>query len=203
VHHHRIARPRARRVRQAAIAAAAVLVALLSACSGASNGAANAKPATLLAAGIAAERQGNANAARQLFQQVLDKDSGNVFAHYNLGVLAQQRKDIQTALTEYGKALASNPNYVPALYNQATIYATTDASLAMATYRQVIQLQPHAPTAYLNLGLLEAAAGLHGKAVADLTKALRQDPTLAQGIPHKLLADVGGATTSSSPTPTP
>jgi Tfp pilus assembly protein PilF len=184
---------------------AVVALAALTACSGSSGGTdKNASAATLLAAGIKAETQGDNNGARQLFQQVLAKEPGNLYAHYNLGVIAQAEQDNPTALQEYGVALATNPSYVPALFNEATIYAATNPTLAVATYHQVIKLQPHAPTAYLNLGLLEAQLGQTAQAVRDLSTAIHQDPTLAKSLPKKLLNKVGKAATQSpSSTPSP
>jgi len=167
------------------------LIAATAACNGASSGG---KPATvdsLLGAGIAAQKDGRLDAAKQLFQQVLAKDPGNVYAHYDLGVIAQTQNDPQTALHEYGAALVANPKYVPALFNEATIWTTSDVPLAITTYRQIVQIQPQAPTAYLNLGLLEAKTGQRAAAVRDLNTALHQDPTLASGVPKSLLKDVG------------
>jgi tetratricopeptide (TPR) repeat protein len=179
-------------------------VATLAACSGSSS---DGKPPTvtsLLNAGIAAQQQGRVDAARQLFEQVLAKDPGNVYAHYDLGVIAQGAHDDQTALREYGAALVANPKYVPALFNEATVWATSDPSLAMATYRQVVQLQPQAPTAYLNLGLLEVKAGQKAAGIRDLNTALHQDPTLAGGVPKKLRTQVGRyANQHPSPSPSP
>jgi tetratricopeptide (TPR) repeat protein len=189
-----------RRPLLSALTVVVVLVGVLTACGGKSGG----KPAdasTLLAAGIKAQQQGDANAARQLFEQVLAKQPNNFYAHYNLGVLDQQAKDNASALREYGSALTINPNYVPALFNEATIFATTDPALAITTYRKVVSLQPKAPTAYLNLGLLEAAHGEIPQGIKDLNTALHQDPTLGTQVPPKLLKQVGAyaATATASP----
>jgi tetratricopeptide (TPR) repeat protein len=186
-----------------AVAGAVAFLGLLTACGGGSDG----KPAdanTLLAAGIKAQQQGDTNAARQLFEQVLAKQPNNFYAHYNLGVLDQQAKDTASALREYGAALTINPSYVPALFNEATIFAGSDPALAITTYRRVITLQPKAPTAYLNLGLLEAAHGELQQGIKDLTTALHQDPSLGPQIPRALLKKVGDyAHSSATPTPTP
>jgi tetratricopeptide (TPR) repeat protein len=186
-----------RRVAATAVALA-IMVAGVASCAGSgSGGSQNANAATLLAAGIKAQQQGDLNAARQLYEQVVVKQSGNVYAHYNLGVIAQAQKDPQTALREYGAALTANPNYVPALFNEATIYAVTNPTLAIATYRQIVKLQPNAPTAYLNLGLLEAQTGQMAVAIRDLSTALHQDPALGKGLPKRLLNKVGQAANAS------
>ena len=184
----------------AGLVGALVLMGALTACGGSSGGKA-ADANTLLQAGIKEQQKGDANAARQLFEQVLAKQPNNFYAHYNLGVLDQQAKDTASALREYGAALTINPNYVPALFNEATIFATTDAALAITTYRRVIALQPHAPTAFLNLGLLEAAHGELAQGIKDLNTALHQDPTLGPQIPPALLKKVGAYANSATPTP--
>jgi len=173
----------------------------LTACGGGSGGS-KADANTLLAAGIKEQQKGDANAARQLFEQVLAKQPNNFYAHYNLGVLDQQAKDNASALREYGAALTINASYVPALFNEATIFATSDPELAITTYRKVISLQAHAPTAYLNLGLLEAAHGELAQGVKDLNTALHQDPSLGGQVPAALLKKVGAYANSATPTPT-
>ena len=191
----------ARRVLSAVACVAAAVA--LTACSGSSSGK-KATPSTLLAAGLAAQQKGDLVGAHALFEQVLRKQPGNVFAHYNLGVIAQQQNDTATALQQYGEALAGNPNYVPALFNEATIFGTSNPTLAIATYRQIIKLQAQAPTAYLNLGLLEEQAGQHKQAANDLLVALHQDPTLASRLPAKLMKKLSkAASASASATPSP
>lgn len=183
-----------------ALAAAAALA--LTGCSANSSGGKAATPDSLLAAGLAAQQQGNLGAAKQLFQQVVDKDPRNYYAHYDLGVIAQKQNDNTTALREYGLALTANPHYVPAMFNEATIYGVTDPPLAITTYRMVISLQAHAPTAYLNLGLLEAKTGQLKAAVRDLRTALQQDPTLAGNVPKSLQKKLAGAPKhGASPSP--
>src|SRR5438067_6544188 len=89
----------------------AALVISTVACGGGSSDGKPATVASLLGAGISAQQQGRLDAATQLFRQVLAKDPGNVYAHYDLGVIAQSQNDNQTALREYGAALVSNPRY--------------------------------------------------------------------------------------------
>jgi tetratricopeptide (TPR) repeat protein len=195
-------------VRHAAMVGAALtLVAGLSACGGGSSGD-PATPAQTLSAALQLQQQGKLAQAKQLYEQVIAAQPGNVTAQYDLGVIAQQDGDNTGALADYGAALTANPRYVPALYNEATIYTTTDPVLAITTYRQVIALQPVAPTAELNLGLLEIKHQEPKKGVHDLAVAITQDPTLLSRIPAHLRvlvqAVAGGTTTpSSSPTATP
>lgn len=197
-----------RRALVAGIATVAV-AGLLAGCSSGSGGDhPKANAGTLLAAGLQAQKAGDTQAAKQLYQQVIAKDPSNVYAHYNLGVIAQQAKDNSTALREYGAALAANPNYVPALYNEATIYGESNPALAITTYKQVVSLQKQSPTAYLNLGLLEVKTGQKRQGYADLLTALHQDPTLAGGLSPKLKRQLSQASKSGTgkaaqPSPSP
>lgn len=183
------------------------VAALTAGCGGGSSSAS--KPhltnaAKSLNAGITAAKAGNAKAAKADFDAVLKVQPHNVQAHYNLGVLAQQSNDTATALTEYGDALATNQTYVPALYNEAVIEQGSHPSVAMVTYRKIVSLQHNSPTAYLNLGLLEVKAHNRKQGLPDLLQALKEDPSLASGLPPKLKAAVGRADASApQPSSTP
>jgi tetratricopeptide (TPR) repeat protein len=171
-------------------AAAAALVLVTCGCSGGSSSTPQPNVDKTLVNGVAAQQRGDLTTAKRLYQQVLATQPGNVYAHYNLGVIAQQADKSAEALADYQAALKSNPNYVPALFNEAVIYQTTSPTKALTVYRHILALQPVSPTAQFNLGLLEARLGMTKQADADLSKAVRQDPTLA---------DTGKASTHGSP----
>lgn len=151
--------------------------------------------ATTLAAGSAALRQHDYYAAEQLFLQVIKRQPGQVSAYYDLGLAYQDQGDYREALRMYNKAQSLDQNFVPVLYNRAILYSRTDPQLAMFLYRRVIALQHDSPTAYLNLGLLEAAQGraLRGQAEKDLARAVRLEPALASRIPGSLRAGLPAA----------
>jgi tetratricopeptide (TPR) repeat protein len=156
-----------------------------------------------LAAALKLQQQGNFGQAAQLYQQVIAAQPNNAFAHYDLGVVDQAVSNPLGALAAYGAALTINPKYVPALYNEATIYTTSDPPLAISTYRQIIVLQPIASTAYLNLGFLEIKNGEPKRGVADLATAIKQDPSLISRVPKNLQRVVLAlASPSTSPPPT-
>jgi tetratricopeptide (TPR) repeat protein len=146
--------------------------------------------ATLVGAGTAAVRQGDYNAATQLFQQAIQREPANATAYYDLGTVYQAENRNSDALGQYAKALVYDPKMVSAIFNQATIYAVHNPSLAIFLYKRVTFLQPHAATAYLNLGLLEHAQGDKTHAGADLRTAVAQDPTLRSRIPASAAPDL-------------
>jgi tetratricopeptide (TPR) repeat protein len=157
---------------------------------------------TLLNAGQVLLRQGNTSAAQQLFEQAIDQQPRSAVARYDLGVLFAQEAKNSEALEEYGRALARDPHYVPALYNEATIVSGKTPLKAMKLYRQVIRLQPDSATALLNLGLLELVAP-HEQflGIVDLRHALKLDPTLASHIPASVAAQVESPPHPKAPVP--
>lgn len=189
-----------RRLTSAALLSAVVLTAC-------SSGGSSAKkdtpieddPKTLVAAGLEAVAEGNDQAALSAFQFAVVKDPGNFLAQYNVGALLQKQGDNVGALESYKSALAAKADYVPALYNEATIFGLTNPALAVATYTKVIALQPIAPTAYLNLGLLEAAMNKDAAARKHFEIAVMQDGTLVKAIPK----DVFTRKTAVTPAPRP
>lgn len=183
---------------------AGAIATVVGACGGASSGGAkNAGPGATLAAALQLQQQGKLNEAKQLYLQVIKAQPKNYYAQYDLGVIAQTAGDNGGALSYYGAALTANPKYVPALYNEATIYATSDPTLAISTYRQVIALQPVAPTAELNLGLLEVKHGAPHKGVNDLAVAITQDPSLLAKVPKHLRTLVQTVASSATSSPSP
>ena len=144
----------------------------------------------LLGAGSTEFRQGDYGGAIQLFQQATERDPTNAMANYDLGTVYQAEGKDGPALTEYSLALRRVPNLVPAIFNQATIDAVRDAPLAAFLYRKVISIQPDSPSAYLNLGLLEAQQGERAQAGTDLRQAVRLDASLRARIPDSVASDL-------------
>lgn len=160
----------------------------MTACGGSSPSVPKAPIATTLAAGSAALRQHEYRAAEQLFLQVVKRDPKQAAAYYDLGLAFQDQHNVRGALGAYAKAQALDQNFLPVIFNRAVLYSRIDPQLAMFLYRRAIQLQRDSPTAYLNLGLLEASQGprLRARAKKDLAKAIRLEPSLASRVPASL-----------------
>jgi tetratricopeptide (TPR) repeat protein len=151
----------------------------------------------LVDAGLAAERLGHYSAAERLLEQAVIRDPAEFAASYDLGVLYQTQGRDEQAIAEYVRVNAADPTYVPALYNAATIYSSSNPQLAMSTYRKVVVVQPNDSAAYLNLGLLEARGHELTRARADLLRAIRLQPSLAAAVPRRLLASLDLMTTTT------
>jgi tetratricopeptide (TPR) repeat protein len=193
------------------MAAVALAAAAVAACSGSSSSSLPKVPvSTRFAAGLAALRQHDYSAAEGLLTQVTKLEPRNYAAYYDLGLAYQDQGAVRPALVAYAKAQALNERFVPVLYNRAVLYSRADPQLALFLYRRVISLQQDSPTAFLNLGLLEAAQGPHLRKQAnrDLARAIQLDPSLASRIPAPLRAGVAAAARSlpkvpATPSPQP
>jgi Tfp pilus assembly protein PilF len=170
-----------------ALATLAAAVGLLAGCS---NSGPPASVGALLGAGSVAFRQGDYNAALQLFLQAVRRAPTNALAHYDLATTYQAQHLRRQALAQYQAALRFDPHMAPALFNLATLYSDGVPELAIFYYRVLISMHPNSPTAYLNLGLLEARRGESGQAGVDLRQAIRLDPGLRNRIPHWAIADL-------------
>ena len=62
-----------------------------------------------------------------------------------------QQDSPQSAIKYYDKALASDPEYTPALYNKAILLEPDDLEAAVAIYEQILTIDPKASTTYLRL----------------------------------------------------
>lgn len=188
----------------AAAVVAGLTLSLTAGCSGSSSTSSNSsKPdaKALVSAGLAELNRGKQDNALGLFREAAAAQPNNVLAHYNIGVILQGRGKNVEALAAYGLAIAADPKYVPALFNEGTIYGVTNPALAITTYRRVIALQPKAPTAYLNLGLLEVNSGIVAQGVKDLQTALHQDPALLARLSPALRNQVRLTPAGASPSP--
>jgi Tfp pilus assembly protein PilF len=141
----------------------------------------------LIRTGMNLLHQGKTARAKQVFAQGVAREPKNPVGHYDLGVALQQRGDRIDAVRQYRLALAQDSNYTPALYNEAVIIAPRDPALAIFYYRRIVAIKPNSPTAFLNLGLLQAATGWPRKSVLkSLRQAIALDPGLRADIPARL-----------------
>ena len=144
---------------------------------------------TLIDAGMLLLRQGNSNAAEQLFQQSIRRDP-SPDGYYDLGVVYEEQGQSSQALRQYQLAIRADPRFASALYNEAVIIASRNPQQAISLYHRVIAIQPGSPSAFFNLGLLEVKANDDTQAVRDLREAVRLSPGLSSKVPTPLRAQV-------------
>ena len=169
------------RGRWASAAAVVAFSALVAGCGGGSPSASGTagRAATLLHQGLAAQRTGRFAQADAAYLGVVKLDHANVYAWYNLGVIAEHRGDASTASYDYRQAVAADPRYVPALYNLATVQAATNPAAAVLAYEAVVKLAPNDAAAHFNLGLALEATGQVAQGRSEIDRAVALDPGLA------------------------
>jgi tetratricopeptide (TPR) repeat protein len=141
---------------------------------------------SLLQAGLTQMGKKNWSAATTSFQHVLAISPGNLYANYDLGVIAQDTGHSAAAISYYNKALAANAAYTSALYNEAILLETSHPQQAIVMYQKVVKVDPKAATAYLRLALLQDEAGDSTDAKANDAKAVSLDRALSK---YKLPAE--------------
>jgi tetratricopeptide (TPR) repeat protein len=120
------------------------------------------------------------SAATTSFQNVLAISPGNLYANYDLGVVAQATGHYSEAISYYNKTLAANAAYQPAIYNEAILLESSDPQQAIAMYQKVVKIDPKAATAYLRLAVVQAEQGDSTDAKANDAKAVSIDPALSK-----------------------
>jgi tetratricopeptide (TPR) repeat protein len=83
-------------------------------------------------------------------------------------------------ITEYTKAIASNPNNVPAYLARGAAHLKPSAlDSAIADFTKAIELEPNDDSAYINRGSAHYEKAEFDRAIADFTKALEINPRSA------------------------
>jgi len=139
-----------------------------------------ARVAALLQAGIQQARQKNWAGASTSFRVALAIDPKNVYALYDLGVIAETNNDGAHAIAYYDQALSANGKYTPAMYNKAILLETSRPRQAITLYDQIIAINPQASTAYLRMAFVEAELGDQALARVADAKAVGIDPSLGK-----------------------
>ncbi len=137
----------------------------------------------LVAEGLEAHRDGDAEAARGKYNEALAKDPNNKFAHYNLGLIQQNAGDEAGAEAYYRKAIELDNNFVEALFNLATVRAgNEDYREAIELYEHIVELKPDYAEAHLNLGFAYQSYGQPEKAGPAFERAVQLDASLRSRI---------------------
>src|ERR1700761_146106 len=135
---------------------------------------------SLLQSGLTQANQKNWSVAATSFENVLAISPGNVYANYDLGVIAQSTGNPSEAISYYNKALAANVAYTPAMYNEAILLESSQPKQAIAVYQKIVNIDPRASTAYLRMALVQAEQGDITDAKANHAKAVAIDPALSK-----------------------
>ena len=135
---------------------------------------------SLLQSGLTQADQEKWSAAATTFKNVLAINPGDVYADYDLGVIAQSTGNPSEAIGYYNKAIAANAAYTPAMYNEAILLESSQPQQAIAMYQKIVGIDPRASTAYLRMALVQAEQGDTTEAKANDAEAISIDPALSK-----------------------
>lgn len=144
-----------------------------------------------LDAGLEAHAAGDLTTAAEQYEKTLEHDPDNKFAHYNLALIDAAGGNYGLAEEKYRKALESDPAYGPALFNLAILRTSRDPEEAISLYKRAVRADKKDAAAWLNLGLLQRAAGQKAEGDKNVMRAIALNPRLK---------DPGENRTSKQPT---
>jgi len=112
-----------------------------------------------------------------LYRHSLQVTSGNYIAHYNLGIILEEKGDLDAAIKEYRDTLAINPNIFEAHNNLGLSFAKKgDLDAAIKEYREALAIKPNYFVARSNLGVSLATKGDLDSAIKEFREALTINP---------------------------
>ncbi|MBM7520485.1 tetratricopeptide repeat protein [Nocardioides nitrophenolicus] len=134
---------------------------------------------TLVHTGLRQLEAGEDAKARATFENVLELDRENVYAHYNLGLLDQKAGRTKDAGAHYDAALATEPEFAPALYNKGILLEASDLEGAVDLYRRALDVDPKLAAAHMRLGFALLHLGETKEAEEHLATGVELDPSMA------------------------
>jgi tetratricopeptide (TPR) repeat protein len=173
----------------ATTAAGLALLGAAAACTAQGTAGAGANPTasnqvSLLDQGVNQGLAGRYDEANAIFQQIVAADPNNKLAWYDLGYISQVRNDPTTAIADYDRALAADPNYTPAMYNKAILLESSNVDGAIDLYRKILTIDSKASTTHMRLGLLLDRKGDKADARNEFTAAVSIDAGLRSAVPQ-------------------
>lgn len=133
---------------------------------------------TLVQAALRQLETGDDATARATFTNVLELDPDNVYAHYNLGLLAQDAGNDELAIEHYDAALATDPDFTSALYNKGIVLETKDLEATVELYRRALVIDPDLAAAHMRLGFALLHLGEPDEAEEHLSTGVALDPSM-------------------------
>jgi len=143
----------------------------------------------LVALGEVYVLKGDSAQARSAFQKIIDLEPKNPQGYFHLARLALQTRKTAEALKYADQALQANPDFLPALQLEVSIYQDQQQpAQALAAVRQTLARSPKNPQLHQLLGDLLLAQKQPQAAVAPLEEALNLNPRLVSALQLLALA---------------
>ncbi|MEM7120125.1 MAG: tetratricopeptide repeat protein [Pseudomonadota bacterium] len=127
-------------------------------------------------AAYAALQAGNAEAAMDLYMDVLREEPDNQFALFGLASTLQRMGWLGEARATYEELLAIDPNNRGALTNMMALIAQEAPDQALANLQRLYEINPGFSPIPAQIGLLYADMGDYGEAVRNLSLAIDMEP---------------------------
>ncbi len=116
-----------------------------------------------------------------LWQDVVQKSPRNSIAHYNLGVVYQDKGRIEEAIQQYLLAIRIRPDYADAYTNLGKAYLSKGMyEKAIEQFRIALTFEPKNTIAHFNLGVIYLESGSLDPAKKEFETVLRLDPYFYQ-----------------------
>lgn len=133
------------------------------------------------------EQLGRVLRAARMYNHVVKEYPKDPRGYYGIGMLYDNKKQYAYAIGWYKKALAVNPDFIPALFFMAgAVYETGDKKGALDCYHQVIRLNPTNFWAHNNAGSIYEELDMNTEALKYFRKALEIIPNQ-----YKALFNIG------------
>jgi tetratricopeptide (TPR) repeat protein len=125
-----------------------------------------------------------------LFDDIIKKNSDNVFAYNSRGIARYEMKDLEGSIADYSKAIEIDPTYDGAYYNRAiSYYETSETESALNDYNKSIELNSAFSKAFVGRGILYMdRLNNPDNAVNDFTTAIKINPEFAQAYYNRGIA---------------
>ena len=132
------------------------------------------------AVAVQEQRQGNVQAAAEIYDLIAARVPNSAEVHNNRGVLQQLLKRYPEALASYEKAIALKPDYANAHFNRAVMLKMLNRfDEALVSYDQAIALNPAHTDAHNNRGSLLQDMRRYDEAIASYDQAIAAKPDFA------------------------
>jgi protein O-GlcNAc transferase len=129
---------------------------------------------------VQVHRSGNAEAAAQLYRQLLEIDPQFAPGWCNLGVATTQLGKPEDAIAIYQTSLRLDPKYTDAHFNLGNAFRRLQRfAESVGCYQRVLQLSPKNSSAAHNLGISLANLGRLPQAIDAQKKAIEFEPNFA------------------------
>lgn len=126
---------------------------------------------------LAFQREGQLDAADELYQQLLQHQPGYADAWHFRGLVALERGKREEAVELISRAIELAPEYADAINNLGNVlFLMKRSDEALATWRRALEVRPDMAEAHFNLGRCHAAGERIQEALAAFRKVLELTP---------------------------